>query len=90
MAKVIDDAPVLIFTFAVHQTVCVRDKMGSIKEGSEVCCASSCCACSDVMFLSSSFSPFHSFLFPLFIFHFDFFVLSFSPSFSSSSSYIVG
>ena len=37
MAKVIDDAPVLILSFAVFQTIAVRDKMGAIKEGSEVC-----------------------------------------------------
>ena len=36
MAKVIDDAPVLILTFVVYQTIAVRDKLGKVVEGSEV------------------------------------------------------
>ena len=36
MAKVIDDAPVLIMTFIVYQTIAVRDKVGKVVEGSEV------------------------------------------------------
>jgi hypothetical protein len=36
MAKVIDDAPVLAYSFIAYQTIVVRDKSGAIKEGSEV------------------------------------------------------